>query len=116
MYCPNNPRANERKNRMDTKETTFSEEKMKERGEHPVLALRKEEGDTVLRFLVAETDRHPKQYSIYAEYFDGACHTAGDIPNFSRDRDTAESFCSMLERFGVTPFSLNAIYEDTLTP
>ncbi len=101
---------------MDEKEMTFSEEKMKERGEHPVLALRRTDGGVTLRYVVAERDKPPKHYSIYAEYTEGACHTAGEIPCFSRDRDTAESFCTMLERFGVTPFSLDAVYEDSLTP
>lgn len=101
---------------MDEKAMTFSEKKMKERGEHPVLALRREERDAVLRYLVAETDTDPRYYSVYAEYSDGTCHTAGDIPRFSKDRDQAEGFCSLLERFGVTPLSLGAVYEDSLTP
>lgn len=101
---------------MDETAMTISEEKMKERGEHPVLALRREASGAVLRYLVAESDTLPKHYSIYAEYLDGASHTVGDIPCFSSDRDQAESFCSLLERFGVTPFSLHAVYEDSLTP
>ena len=101
---------------MDTNEAITLEGRMKERQEHPVLCLRREEGQAVFRYLVAVTDQRPARYSVYAEYTDTEHHTIGDIPHFSADRDTAESFCSMLERFGVTPLSLEAIYEDTYTP
>ncbi len=101
---------------MDMNETHTPEARMKEKGEHPVLCMRREEGQAVLRYLVAVTDAAPYSYSIYAEYRDAEWHTTEEVPDFSRDRDTAEGFCCMLERFGVTPLSLHAVYEDTYTP
>lgn len=101
---------------MDTREARPLEERMRQKGEHPVLCLRREEEGRIYRYLVAVTDGEPQSYSVYAEYQDSKTHTTGEIPSFSRDRDTAESFCSMLERFGVTPLSLDAVYEDTYTP
>ena len=89
---------------------------MRQRGEHPVLCLRREEGQAVFRYFVAVTDSRPQSYSVYAEYTDGSLHTTGEIPNFSEDRDIAEGFCCMLEKFSVTPLSLDSVYEDIYTP
>ena len=89
---------------------------MKQRGERPILCVRREEGDAVFRYQVAVNDATPSEYSVYAEYKDSTRYTVGEIPHFSTDRDTAESFCGMLDRFRVTPLSLEAIYEDMYTP
>ena len=101
---------------MNKKNTEAPSARMKARDEHPVLCMRREEGSAVFRYQVAVSNTSPKSYSIYAEYEDGERYTVGEVPDFSTDRDMAESFCSMLERFGVTPLSLNAVYEDTYTP
>ena len=69
-----------------------------------------------MRYAVGVSDTHPHLYSIYAEYSGGGKETIETIPAFSEERDTAESFCAMLWRFGVTPLSLHAHYEDSLTP
>ena len=106
----------ERNEVMNTNETSTPEARMKARREHPVLCLRREEGQAVLRYLVAVTDKEPMQYSVYAEYEDESQHTVGDIPCFSNDRAKAECFCNMLERFAITPLSLDAVYEDAYTP
>ena len=101
---------------MDIKENDTPRERMNKRGEKPVLCMQREEGMAVFRYLVAVSKAPPMTYSIYAEYEDGTTHTIGEIPHFSEDRDMAESFCGMLERWGVTPLSLEAIYEDIYTP
>ena len=101
---------------MNKKNTESPSARMKARNERPVLCMRREEGTAVFRYQVAVSSSSPQSYSIYAEYEDGELYTVGEIPDFSTDRDMAEGFCSILERFGVTPLSLNAIYEDTYTP
>lgn len=101
---------------MDTTENDSLARRMQKNGEHPVLCMRREEGDAVFRYLVAVSNASPERYSVYAEYKDAKRHTLGEIPHFSSDRDAAESFCSMLERFGITPLSLEAVYEDLYTP
>lgn len=106
----------ERNKVMDRNESHTPEERMKEKGEHPVLCMRREEGEATFRYLVAANDAPQKEYSIYVEYQDALHHTTGEIPAFSTDRDVAETFCGMLERFGVTPLSLDAVYEDVYTP
>ena len=101
---------------METNDRETLEERMAKRGERPVLLLRRIEGEGVFRYGVGVTAHPPTQYSVYAEYSAGEMHTLSHIPSFSSDRDTAESFCSLLERFSATPLSLDAIYEDSLTP
>ena len=101
---------------MEKDESRTPEERMKEKGERPVLCMRREEGTATFRYLVATNDAPKKEYSIYVEYRDALRHTTGEIPAFSTDRDVAETFCGMLERFGVTPLSLDAVYEDIYTP
>ncbi|MBE6655271.1 MAG: hypothetical protein E7609_00165 [Ruminococcaceae bacterium] len=101
---------------MNTNETSTPEKRMRERREHPVLCMQREDGSAVFRYVVSITDAEPHRYSVYAEYRDAERHTVGEVPDFSEDRDTAESFCSMLERFGITPLSLHAVYEDIYTP
>lgn len=99
----------------ETKKETL-EEQMAARGERPVLLLRRTEGGREFRYGVGVTAHPPVRYSIYAEYRATDMHTVTHIPAFSGDRDTAESFCSLLERMQATPLSLQAIYEDSLTP
>lgn len=89
---------------------------MTERGERKVLSLRKEEGEALYLYTVAIGKEKDALYSIYAEFLCGDLHTIGEIPAFSDDRDKAEGFCCLLERFGITPLSLSAVYEDLLTP
>ena len=101
---------------MDTKAMTFSEENMKESGERVTLALKRKEGDAILFYRVCTSTAEVPLYSVSVEYTDTERHTTGEIPHFSSDKETAERFCAMLARFGVTPLSLDAIYEDTLTP
>ena len=100
---------------MDKQEPTFFKEKRKERGEI-TLTLQRAEGDAILAYRVCASETEPKLYSVTVEYTDAERHTQGEIPHFSSDKETAERFCAMLARFGVTPLSLDAIYEDTLTP
>ena len=101
---------------MDTNETSTPEGRMRERKEHPVLCMQREEGEKTFRYLVGVTDQKPHRYSVYAEYRDAERHTVGEVADFSTDRDMAEGFCSMLDRFSITPLSLHAIYEDHYTP
>ena len=101
---------------VNTTENDSLETLMKKNGEKPVLCMRRDEGEAVFRYLVAMKSASPISYSVYAEYTDATHHTVGAIPSFSYDIDTAESFCGMLERFGITPLSLEAIYEDMHTP
>lgn len=101
---------------MNTQESDRLASRIKENGEHLVLSMRREENGARFRYLVAVSNTSPATYSVYVEYQDASRHTVGAIPRFSNDRDTAESFCSMLERFGITPLSLDAIYEDAYTP
>ena len=101
---------------MDTNALTFSEEKMEERGERVILTLKRGAENATLSYLVSVSDGEPPNYSIYVEYTDAERHTVGEIPRFSSEKETAERFCAMLARFGVTPLSLDAVYEDTLTP
>ena len=89
---------------------------MQARGDHPVLTLRYDGENSVLRYAVGASQRKPTSYSIYAEYTANGERRAEVIPAFSRKRDTAENFCAMLARFSVTPLSLHALYEDSLTP
>ncbi len=92
------------------------DEHMERRRERPVLCLRRTEGDAIFRYAVGMSCELPVYYSVYAEYIRGGCHTVGEIPRISQSRDAAESFCALLEHFLVTPLSLEALYEDTLTP
>ena len=92
------------------------EARMKARGEHPVLTLRYDGDGAVMRYAVGTSAKKPPSYSVYAEYTANGKTTAEVIPAFSRKRDTAESFCALLARFSVTPLSLHALYEDSLTP
>ena len=55
-------------------------------------------------------------YSVYAEYEDDGIHTVGKIPDFSYNKETAEGFCRLLAGILATPLSLEALYEDSLTP
>ena len=89
---------------------------MKARGDRPVLSLRSDGENAVMRYAVGASDTTPVLYSIYAEYTADGKTTSETIPAFSEERDTADSFCAMLWRFGVTPLSLHAHYEDSLTP
>lgn len=86
------------------------------RGDHPILTLRYDGARAVMRYAVGASSDKPSLYSIYAEYTENGERHAEVIPAFSRKRDTAENFCAMLARFSVTPLSLHALYEDTLTP
>jgi hypothetical protein len=101
---------------MENNITQTLEERMAALGERPVLLLRRIDGERVFRYGVGMAVHPPTRYSIYAEYRAGELHTITRIPAFSSDRDTAESFCSLLERVLATPLSLEAIYEDSLTP
>lgn len=101
---------------MDPEQNDTIESRMQRQNEHPVLALRCEESTGVLRYAVGVSDTPPPMYSVYAECIIDGKITAESIPAFSRDRDTAESFCALLARFSATPLSLHAIYEDSLTP
>ena len=109
-------RYQERKKTMEQYSESMTCARMVERGERKVLALRKEEGDALYLYTVAIGSEKGALYSIYAEFQCGDVHTVGEIPGFSCDRDKAEAFCCMLERFGITPLSLDAVYEDLLTP
>ena len=89
---------------------------MERMGEKPVLLLRRSDGTRVFRYGVGMATHPSVRYSVYAEYLTEGMHTLSHIPAFSIDRDTAESFCSLLERTLATPLSIEAIYEDSLTP
>ena len=101
---------------MEYYQESMTSARMAERGERKVLSLRKEEGDALYLYTVAIGKSKDALYSIYAEFQCGDVHTVGEIPDFSCDRDKAEGFCCMLEKFGITPLSLDAVYEDLLTP
>ena len=92
------------------------EARMRARGDRPVLTLRYDMGDAILRYAVGASDTPPPLYSIYTEYTSEEQNTSEVIPAFSKERDTAENFCAMLARFSATPLSLHALYEDSLTP
>lgn len=92
------------------------DEHMERRGERPVLCLRRTEDGAIFRYAVGMSRTPPVYYSVYAEYIRGECHTVGEIPHLSQNRDQAESFCALLEHFLITPLSLEASYEDILTP
>ncbi len=101
---------------MTTKEENTIEAHMLLRRERPVLCLRRTVGQGVLRYAVGVSDSTPPLYSIYAECALSEEHTVGEIPHFSDDRDKAERFCCLLEHCLATPLSLEALYEDSLTP
>ena len=86
------------------------------RRERTVLSLRRTEDGVIFRYAVGESCESPVFYSVYAEYIDGDCHTVGEIPHLSQSREQAENFCALLERFLATPLSLEALYEDVMTP
>ena len=101
---------------METKQEGRIEERMKERGDKPVLLLCEEQRASKLRYAVGMSERPPILYSIYVEYSDGEVERTELIPAFSKDRDVAEGFCAVLARYTATPLSLHALYEDSLTP
>lgn len=89
------------------------EEAMKARGERMILLLKKSLGKRHFRYALGEG---ADTYSVYAEYKDESTHTLGSVPDFSNEKDVAEGFCRLLSRILATPLSLEAIYEDSLTP
>ena len=113
-------------------------ELIRERGEKAVLLLEKAIGTKRFRYAVGERTEivSPRKseatsdgslaldqeeatravYSIYAEYEDEGIHTVGKIPDFSFLLETADGFCRLLARTLATPLSLDAIYEDSVTP
>lgn len=97
-------------------EPSSIEARMRARGDRPVLTLRYDKGDAILRYAVGASGTSPCLYSIYAEYISEEKSTSEVIPAFSKERDTAENFCAMLAHFLATPLSLHALYEDSLTP
>lgn len=93
------------------------EERMKEREEKTILHLSKHLGRATFRYILAERlEESSPLYSIYAEFKDEEMHTISSIPDFSPLRETAEAFCRLLAKTLATPLSLEAIYEDSLTP
>lgn len=92
-------------------------ERMASRGENAALVVRRNHGTIHLTYTVAERKTEDGvMYSVYAEFEDGAFRTASAVTDISGDRLAAESFCRMLAEHAVTPLSLEAIYEDRLTP
>jgi len=94
------------------------EECLEKKGEHIVLHLKKNLGNAHFRYVLSEGKNVEGcvTYSVYAEYTDGKAHTVGGVPDFSDSRELSESFCRLLARTLATPLSLEAIYEDSLTP
>ena len=94
------------------------EECLEKKGEHIVLHLKKNLGHAHFRYVLAEgkDENGCDTYSVYAEYTDENAHTVGGVPDFSDSREMSESFCRLLARTLATPLSLEAIYEDSLTP
>ena len=104
------------------------EEAMAQRGERIVLLLKKSVGHKHFRYALGEAPaplpcisdgearREAFTYSVYAEYRDEKTHTVGVVPDFSSEKGSAEGFCRLLARILATPLSLDAIYEDSLTP
>ena len=101
---------------METKRKGSIEERMKERGDKPVLMLCEDLEACKLRYAVGMSEKAPTLYSIYVEHSDGECESTELIPDFSKDRDVAEGFCAVLARYTATPLSLYSLYEDSLTP
>lgn len=89
------------------------EETMQARGERMILLLKKSLGKRHFRYALGEG---ADTYSVYAEYKDESTHTLGSVPDFSNEREVAEGFCRLLSRILATPLSLEAIYEDSVTP
>lgn len=91
--------------------------RMAARGETPSLVVRRSHGGIKLTYTVAERKTEDGvTYSVYAEFEDGELRTASAVTDISDDRIAAESFCRTLAEHAVTPLSLEAIYEDMLTP
>ena len=92
------------------------EELAERRGEQIISSTERKNGAYCYRYAVAVGGDSPLLYSIYAEWQHGGVKTVGVIPVFSADRMQAEHFCRLLARMQATPLSLDAIYEDSLTP
>ena len=93
------------------------EELMKKRGEQVVLRLEKRLALAFFRYAVGErVTEEGTLYSVYAEYAREEIHTLGFIPDFAREKAQAEGFCRLLAHILATPLSLDAMYEDSLTP
>ena len=86
---------------------------IEKRGEKMILLLKKSLGKKLFRYALGEGEL---TYSVYAEYLDEKTHTVGSVPDFSNEKEPAEAFCRLLARILATPLSLEAIYEDSLTP
>ena len=89
------------------------EEAIEARGEKMILLLSKSLGKRRFRYAIGEGGN---SYSVYAEYTDEKSHTVGAVTDFSNEKEIAEGFCRLLSRILATPLSLEAIYEDSLTP
>lgn len=103
---------------LDNEETDSIESRIAKRGERMILDLKKNLGHSRFRYAVTERERGAGgfTYSIYASYADEEKSTVGAITDFSASREGAECFCRLLARMLATPLSLEAIYEDSLTP
>ena len=101
---------NEKKDKHPSKSI---EAEMEKRGEKMILLLKKALGRKLFRYALGEGEN---TYSVYAEYKDERTHTVGSVPDFSSEKESAEAFCRLLSRILATPLSLEAIYEDSLTP
>ena len=89
------------------------EEAIGARGEKMILLLSKSLGKRHFRYAIGEGK---EAYSVYAEYKDEKTHTVGAVTDFSNEKEVAEGFCRLLSRVLATPLSLEALYEDSLTP
>ena len=96
-----------------TKSASTLEKAIAARGERMILLLEKSLGRRRFRYALG---KGADTYSVYAEYKDEGAHTLGSVPDFSNEKDVAEGFCRLLFRILATPLSLEAIYEDSLTP
>lgn len=113
---------------MEHEEAVGLREAISNRGERIVLLLEKAVGKKRFRYAVGEKEAVKEcfaddggemgktSFSVYAEYEDEGIHTIGSIPDFSNEATTADGFCRLLARILATPLSLDAIYEDSVTP
>ena len=111
---------------MNTTECKTAKEKMKERNEQTVLCLQKKIGHTLFRYSVGErreeitkedeTKTQALSYSVYAEYETAEEHTYAFVTALTEEKEKAIAFCKKLLAALVTPLSLEAVYEDMLTP